>query len=268
MYRLIRMKFSTVPLKIFPILIFINLLLITNLYSQKNTNSELQSIKDSIEKYYYNWNIAKFNEINDITNDFINRNPNIWYGYYYSGMINLCLGKIHYTTNEKKAFDHFDEAVEKFYKAVELNSNAENLALLSASYGKKSSLSGINAIFWGIKSKNRILEAFNKDSNNVTVLLTAATHLMHTPAIYGGDKKKAMQLLNKALKLNSKNLTNDKFLIDWAKDAEIYAYIAQIHILENNFELAENYMKKALAIVPDYDFVLIDLRKQIQKAKK
>lgn len=237
------------------------------LFSQNEINSELTSIKQSFQEIYYKWDIPKYNSLNTKINSLIKKYPNNWHLNYYSGFVNLNLGKILYTSDEKKAFNHFDNAVERFYKAVELNPTAEVLALLSASYGKKSSLSGLNAIFWGIKSKNRIFEANEKDSNSTAVLLTAATHLMHTPKIYGGDKKKAMQLLLKAIQINESKKIADNLLIEWAQNAEIYAYIAQIYVLENNISKAEEYIKKALIIEPKYDFVLIDLKKQIENLK-
>ena len=247
--------------------LFLFLFNINSLFSQNEINSELINIKQSFQSIYYKWDIPLYNSLNSRINALIKKYPNNWYLNYYSGFVNLNLGKILYTSDESKAFNHFDVAVERFYKTVEINPTAEVLALLSASYGKKSSLSGLNAIFWGIKSKNRIFEANEKDSNNTGVLLTAATHLMHTPKIYGGDKKKALQLLNKALQINESRKSRDNLLVDWASNAEIYAYIAQVYVLEKNFSKAEEFIKKALLLETEYDFVLIDLRKQIDNLK-
>ena len=96
-------------------------------------------------------------------------------------------------------------------------------------------------------------------------LLVAATHLMHTPEAFGGDKDKAEKLLKKGIKLNQKQATKDSLTITWASDAELYAYLAQLEILRENKEKALEYMKKALKLCPEYGFVKNDLMPQWKK---
>ena len=136
------------------------------------------------------------------------------------------------------------------------------VAMISASYGKLSSLSILKAIFYGMNAKEFIEEAYKIDSNNPKVLIVAATHLMHTPEFYGGDKKRARELLNKILKSN--NLISEK-MINWGIEAEAYAYLAQLDILEGNFDNAKKNMKKSLELIPEYGFVKYDLEKQLVK---
>src|SRR3990172_6627561 len=103
------------------------------------------------------------------------------------------------------------------------------------------------------------------DSANVNVYLIAATHLMHTPESFGGDKKWAEELLNKALKMIYKQINKDDNSVEWASEKEIYAYLAQLEILRENKDKAKLYIDKALALCPDYGFVLYDLIPQLKK---
>lgn len=132
--------------------------------------------------------------------------------------------------------------------------------MISASYGKLSSLSVLKAIFYGMSAKEYIEEAYKLDSKNPKVLIVAATHLMHTPEFYGGDKKKSRELLNKVIDSIE---YKDNYRINWANYAEAYAYLAQLEILENNREKAKSLMKKALDLNPNYGFVKYDLEKQV-----
>lgn len=88
---------------------------------------------------------------------------------------------------------------------------------------------------------------------------------MHTPESFGGDKKWAERLLKSALKLNYKKQKVDDFLIDWATEGEIYAYLAQLEVLREDFPKAKLYIEKALKLVPEYGFVLYDLIPQMGK---
>lgn len=230
------------------------------LFSNDN-NDELLSVKNMIEKNYYTFNDGKLENILEQCNQIPVDN---WQKHYYQGFLHLMIGKIIYNKDEDRAFDHFDKSVEHFEDAFQKNKNAEIAALLSAAYGKKSSLSGINAIFLGIKAKNSIVDAHKIDDNNSKVYLVAATHLMHLPEIYGGDKNQAEEMLFKAIKLNENRIKN-KWFIDWAENAEIYAYIAQLQVLKKNYSKAEKYIKKALKIVPNYGFIEHDLKKQMIK---
>ncbi len=229
--------------------------------------SELSALKKKIYSNYYTFDteqllplLRKADSINNETRD--------WHAYYYSGMLNIILGKIYYTKDENKAYDYFDEAIEKLKKANEIHESSEILTLLSCAYGKKASLTGISAFFLGLKAKEKIEDAYENDKNNPKIYLIAATHLMHLPKALGGSKQKAENYLSKALRLNNKYSENDKLILKWAEDAEIYAYLAQLEILKENTAGAETYMQKALELVPDYGYVLYDLTPQLKELKR
>ncbi|MDX9789700.1 MAG: hypothetical protein WCZ17_04995 [Candidatus Kapaibacterium sp.] len=233
------------------------------------SDKSIVELRDSINKYYYSFDEFKLREFIVKTDKLLSEaEENKHILQYYSGTLRYCYGRVIYNKNRDKAYEIFDESLDLFIDAWEENNNPIYLAMQSAAYGKKSALSPLRAIFFGQKAKNRIYDAFNLDSNSSKILLVAATHLMHIPSFYGGDKDKARRLLLKCLELNKQKITKDIYELDWASDAEIYAYLAQIDILEDNLDSAEKYIQAALNLKPNYGFVKIDLRNQISDAGK
>lgn len=246
------------------------LVLVLLLFSKSvlNADDNLIKLRDSINHYYYSFDIDKLKQVLQSTENYLKSNPNSYYGNYYNGIVRYCLGRIVFNEDKDLSYEYFDTSLDKFQRAWEIEKNPVALAMVSAAYGKKSALSPLRAIFFGQKAKNRIYDAYKLDTNNSKINLVAATHLMHVPGIYGGDKKRARQLLLKSLKHNSKNNLKSDYELIWADDAEIYAYLAQIDILENKIDAARIYMKKALELKPEYGFVLIDLENQILRSGK
>lgn len=244
------------------LILFSTLLIFSYNFCPADTlNTQILSFKSLIDKYYFSFNYKKLEEINlEISKIQAKSDDDIFYINYYKGINNYCLGRIYYNYDKEKSFNRFELALENFLTCNKINQDAEILAMISASYGKMSSLSILKAIFYGINAKEYIESAYKLDNNNPKVLIVAATHLMHTPEFYGGDKKKSRELLNKILNLNEYH--NDK-RINWGKYAESYAYLAQLEILEKNLAEAKKQMKKAIELIPYYGFVKYDLEKQI-----
>jgi hypothetical protein len=227
-------------------------------------SNELIKLKNKIESKYYTFDSKGQEMILSKVENLI-RSDTSWQLKYYSGFLHISIGKIYYNIDSDIAYDHFDDAVDRLLEIPECSRSAEVKALLSSAYGKKSSLSTFQAIILGIKAKSWIEEAFEMDNNNQKVLLTAAVHLMHAPAAFGGDKDRARELLLKCLKLNAKQSLSESVNIHWAEDAEIYAYLAQLEILLENKAKAKEYMKTALKFQASYGFVIKDLKPQLEK---
>jgi hypothetical protein len=249
------------------LVVFISLFVVLNSNQTYSNDIELANLRDSINKYYYSFEYNKLITLLNESDNILKKYKKSYYANYYNGIIRYCLGRVIYNRDSDLAYDYFDSSLDMFESAYKIENNPISLAMISATYGKKSALSPISAIFFGQKAKNRIYDAYNLDSLNPKILLVAATHLMHVPGIYGGDKNKARRMLEKCLKYNNENkfLEKNSLELSWADNSEIYAYLAQLEILEENIESARNYMNKALAIKPNYGFVKIDLEKQITR---
>ncbi|MCL5990690.1 MAG: hypothetical protein M1419_01130 [Bacteroidetes bacterium] len=231
--------------------------------------SKLKALKSEIDANYYSFDIQKLKQI-------LNKSYNItklsgggdWHPLYYSGLLHYLLGKIYYQIDREIAYNHFDKSLDYLLKANDKFQSAEVMSLISAAYGKKSALSPLASIYYGIKAKKYIEDAYDLEKDNPKLLLIAATHLMHTPESFGGSKTKAHTFLMKCFELNKNRNEKDEFLPDWAEDAEIYAYMGQLDVLNENKEKAWQNIQNALKLVPDYGFVLKDLIPQYEKIKK
>jgi hypothetical protein len=248
--------------------IFFICLLNNSAFGEDMYLSKLKTLKKEIEANYYSFDIRSQKQILNKTYNITRISDGDWHPLYYSGLIHYLLGKIYYQIDRDIAYNQFDKSLDFFFKAVDKYQSAELLSLISAAYGKKSALSPVTAIFYGIKSKKYIEDAYELEKDNPKLLLVAATHLMHTPESFGGSKTKAKNLLVNCLKLNKNRIEKDEYLIDWALDAEIYAYLGQLEVLNGNKEKSWMYIQKALKIVPDYGFILKDLIPQYEKIKK
>lgn len=242
--------------------------ILTLFFSVIAANAQLDSIdyfRKAIDSNYYSFDKEKLESIqNDLLRFREKHEDSIDICKYYSSVLHINLGKIYYNIDSDIAYNHFDFALSALREIETHEKDAEYMSLISCAYGKKSSLSSIRAIYFGISAKNSIVDAYELDTNSSQVLLIAATHLMHTPETFGGDKKQARKLLGQCLKLNQ-DRDSSEARINWASNAEIYAYVAQLAILEENKEEAKKYMNKALALEPDYGFVLVDLKAQLEK---
>jgi len=231
-----------------------------------DAESEIKKVRDRINESYFSFDVNVWKSLLKSSSALKKTYPNDWRPSYYCGLICHQIGKILYLPEADNAYNYFDKSIDYLIEAKKRNYNAEIAALLSSVYGKKSSLSTLKAIYFGIKARDYIYEANDMDKSNPKVLLIAAIHLMHTPESFGGDKKWAEELLNRALKLLYKQKREDDLSVNWANEAEIYAYFAQLEILKENNDKAKLWIEKSLKLQPDYGFVLYDLIPQMGKS--
>lgn len=225
---------------------------------------DLSSIKSEIEKNYYSFDTSNHYNIINLLEAKKSKDDII---HYYMAFEYHTLGKIIYNQNSSLAFQCFEKSIANIEQAIsKIQSENKDLlpefyAIYSSALGKKSSLSGLSAFYWGIKSQSAFDTAFQLDSLNAKVRLIGAIHLMHVPEILGGDKEKAKKVLNKLLK--ARKITNNKYELIWAEKAEIFAYLAQIDILKGAKQ--SKYIDSAYKYQPNYDFIKLDLLKQFKK---
>ncbi len=244
----------------------LNLIIVTSLLSSISTNARqnqnsglfLDRLKMEIEENYYLAEesiyrriLQKLDSLKEIEKD----NERV---FYYAGFVQIQLGRIIREKNNGLAADLFMEAIEDLEVTNEINPFDESMALLSSAYGKLASISIFKAIWYGSSADDFLKKArlIMTDNNSSKLNLVEATHHIFTPEAFGGDKKRANDLLLKAL--NKKHDLDDK-LIEWAQPAEIYAYLAQLEIEKENYVEARAYSQKALNIEPHFSFVINEL---------
>lgn len=115
-------------------------------------------------------------------------NPNEWLLQYYTGWA--------YTQPsfqiQEQAEDLTDKAAPYVKKALELQpSNTETLTLMAYWLSARINASKTRGITLGSESRNYAQKAIEADSSNPRAYLIKALVTYHTPAVFGGGKKKA-----------------------------------------------------------------------------
>lgn len=241
-------------------------------FQSADAENSLLDIKNKLSGLYYSFDASGYRKlINEIAN-FKPAEDEEFYIEYYNSIALLNLGKICYQTDKSKAKSLFLIAEKECASAISMSakaklsktSSAELYALYCDVLSKKASLETIMAITTGRKAHKAIEKAAALDKQSSAVRLIGAIQLMHIPKVFGGDRAKSRELLNSILKSQG-HRSEDPLFISFAESAEVYAYLAQLEILEGNIPAAEAYIKKALQIEPNYGYVKIDLRKQINQ---
>jgi tetratricopeptide (TPR) repeat protein len=239
--------------------------LMFQLTDSEMTAKRLDKLKNKIDSNYYTADIQLYKTILRELDSIKTNGEQNWRIYYYAGFISLQLGKIYREEDSAVAVGFLEKAITDLEYAYGLYEQAEFLVLLSSAYGKLASLSFFKALKYGGDSKDYMLKAQKMaDSSMIDrINLVEATHLMFIPQMFGGDKAQAEKLLLDALRL--KTAVKDD-LLNWAENAEIYAYLSQLEFEKENFSKAASYSRQALALEPQYYFVLQELQPQIENS--
>ncbi len=230
-------------------------------------DNDLLFLKQKIEKNYYLADEGVYEGIL-IKLDSLNLlYQNEWRIEYYCGFVQIQIGKINRETKSNKAVINFKRSLNHLNKADSLKPDAEIKILLSSVYGKLASVYFLKAWYYGSLSEKYLDKALesSKMKEDPKLNLVAATHLMFTPQIFGGDKDQAEKLLMAGLNFGLKS--ENFWLIKWAEKAEFYAYLSQLEIEQDNYNKALFYIKSALKIQPAYSFILNELIPEIEKNK-
>ncbi len=228
-------------------------------------NQELLQLRSRIERIYFGADTIEMNLLLDKTIKISKTEIKNWHINYYAGFLHDCLGKFYRDKDDDKAYNHFEASVSFLHKAEAINQNPELAILLSSAYGKMASLSFFSALSLGKKSQEYLNKALqmNNAKRSVKICLVEASHFMFTPPLFGGDKKRAKELLDKAVLLNNLEVESKSLLINWAGEAEILARFAQLYFEEEKYQLAREYCNKTLKTQPNNAFIRYELLPQI-----
>jgi|GEM_PF-1891112 len=223
---------------------------------------EIKDFKKDIESLYYGFDSIQYKKILfkienknnqlDKNNEYLSEIGRYYFNYY-GGFVCLQLGKLYYDVDEDIAYEYFDSSIDLLLVAKEVRVNVELETLLSDAYAKKSSLSGLSAFYWGLRSNSYIQSAYEVDTLNPKTLLIAGNHLMYIPEEFGGDKKRSKVFLERALRFNDKNVV-DSLEIDWADSCEVYSYLSQLEIIKGDKKMAIRYLDSSYSKRKDNAF--------------
>ena len=223
----------------------------------------LCDLKADIEANYFSYDqdthLALLQTANQLAKDY----PSSWYPMYYSAIEYLLLGNIIRAYDKEAALTYYTDALHRFETILRRHPSDEIQTLISFTYGKLASLQTYKMIYYGLKSKSHMIEAFEKYPENPKRYLVAAIHLMYAPKLFGGSKGRSKKFLDQALALNKKWLQPDYLLVRWATDTEIKAHLAQLEILTDNHVKAFSVVLEVLRTEPDYGFIKRDIIPQL-----
>jgi tetratricopeptide (TPR) repeat protein len=233
-------------------LIMISIMLMAG--QESETDTFLKDFSKKLYESHYDGNEKKFQLLRAELERVANINSEDWYIIYYQAYIYNQLGTFNLTTNEDKADEYFDKAIELLENAIKIKDNAELHAMYADILGKKISISSFRGMTLGPKSQSEIAAAKKLNSNIPYVMLTEAINLMMTPGFFGGDKEESRKILNNALIDLDSFKHEDEKMINISK-ADIYAWLCQLDLMEDKMESARENADKALALQSDYAFV-------------
>lgn len=144
--------------------------------------------------------------------------PDEWLPLYYSAMVNgIQAFKIQDTEQKKALTDH---ALEMIDKALEINPDESEIYTLQGMiYQAVITIDPMNnGQLYSSKANGCFKTALKLNANNPRPYYLQAISLFYTPAEYGGGKKAALPLFEKAMELYKGESTEPSIYPHWGKD--------------------------------------------------
>ncbi|MDW8019111.1 MAG: tetratricopeptide repeat protein [Chloroherpetonaceae bacterium] len=157
--------------------------------------------------------------------------------------------------DQKKTELLIDDAIKHLEASLQLNqTSAEAMALLGLVYGMKASTGMFAGMQYGEKSSAMLEKAMALAPNNPRVLILQGINKFYTPAMFGGDKKKARELFKQATEIFEKNPPEPSVEPTWGYE-EAFTWLGIAAFDAKEFDVAKAAFEKALAINPSYGWV-------------
>lgn len=135
---------------------------------------------------------------------------------------------------------------------------AEAHALHSSCYGNSAQFYMLRAAARGSAANKSLQQALKLGSGNPRVLLQEAQSLTYRPALFGGDKEKAMERLKLAAEIFPDWQSPDPEAPVWGEE-ETWLFIGRLHAEAGRTAEARAALEKALSLAPDYEAAQLEL---------
>ena len=143
--------------------------------------------------------------------------------------------------------------------AIELEDNFSDAhALLASAYGQKLGLKPHLGMALGPETKRVLEKSKRLDGNNPRVVLIDGMSDYYTPAMFGGDKQRAISKMEHALELFAKEEIRDALQPSWGYD-EACAHLGIMRQDAGDIEGAREAFVKALEVNPNNGWVKFQL---------
>lgn len=231
----------------------------------KELDKILIDIKKRLQYADNSMNYDEYLKIKALLEDLRISSPNHCLLHYYLSLTSYklaiqCLRK----KEKKKAREFIEEAIENLKKSIHLcNEFSDSHALLGALYGLKISLSPFQAPFLGPKSFDELDKGIELNPNNPRAYLLRGIAYFSTPPIFGGGLSKAINELEKAIKLFEGEKNEDSIFPSWGI-CEAYTWLGICYKEKGEGEKAREIFLKGLEKCPEYQRLKINF-KEIEK---
>ena len=148
-----------------------------------------------------------------------------------------------------------NQTIEHLKEAIELEDNFSDAhALLAGAYGQKLGLNPHLGMVLGPEIKRVLEKSKRLEGDNPRVVLIDGISDCYTPAVFGGDKQRAISKMEQALELFAKEEIRDPFQPSWGYD-EACAQLGIMRQEAGDIEGAREAFAKALEVNPNNGWV-------------
>ena len=176
------------------------------------------------------------------------------FALYYLALCEYRLATLFASAPDEQA-QCVNQTIEHLKEAIELEDNFSDAhALLASAYSQKLGLNPHLGMVLGPEIKRVLEKSKRLEGNNPRVVWTDGVSDYYTPAMFGGDKQRAISKLEQALELFAKEEIRDPFQPSWGYD-EACAYLGIMRQEAGDTAGAREAFVKALEVNPNNGWV-------------
>ena len=176
------------------------------------------------------------------------------FALYYLALCEYRLATLFAATPDEQT-QCINRTIEHLKGAIELEDNFSDAhALLASAYGQKLGLKPHLGMALGPETKRVLEKSKRLDGNNPRVVLIDGMSDYYTPAVFGGDKQRAISKMEHALELFAKEEIRDALQPSWGYD-EACAQLGIMRQEAGDIEGAREAFVKALDVNPNNGWV-------------
>ncbi len=176
------------------------------------------------------------------------------FALYYLALCEYRLATLFAATPGEQT-ESINRTIERLKEAIELEDNFSDAhALLASAYGQKLGLKPHLGMALGPETKRVLEKSKRLDGNNPRVVLIDGMSDYYTPAMFGGDKQRAISKMEQALELFAQEEIRDPLHPSWGYD-EACAHLGIMRQEAGDIEGAREAFVKALEVNPNNGWV-------------
>ncbi|UYQ95052.1 hypothetical protein MKQ68_08085 [Chitinophaga horti] len=197
------------------------LLLSTPLLAQDTTNNWQQSLAAELKTLDNSASVSVWKQSADKISGLANEHPKEWLLQYYAGWANT---QASFKSDSPEAL--CDKAEAHVKKALDMQpSHSETLTLMAYWMSAKINAQHSRGVTLGSQSKKYAERAIEANPANPRAYLVKALVIYHTPAMFGGGKKKAKPVVEQAAQKYASFKPKSQLDPDWGEN--IYEELAK-----------------------------------------